>query len=79
MSIIEKLLSNEIYRFWKSDWSESIVVDWTDSPKTIKAGKKVFTAARKILGNGFKYERCICYSQIDYKATQTGLTNPATT
>ncbi len=67
--IVESLMTNDIYRFWKSDWSESIIVSWNNTVHK----DYFFKDIRKMLGKGFIYERSLSYDQPTFQATNKGL------
>lgn len=66
--LLQQLLTNEVFNFWKPDWSERIIIDW---PKNVNS-KKFFPEVRKLIGEGFHYERSL-NGTVEYKATSKGL------
>ncbi len=66
--IVKDLLTNEVWSFWKSDWSKRIVVYW--NPKVKR--KNFFAGVEKLVGNSFIYERALS-GQVKYRATNKGL------
>lgn len=68
MNIIQDLLTNETWNFWRKDWSERIIVEW---PKSVYR-KDFFSDVQRLVGEDFIYERSLS-GQTQYKATKKGL------
>lgn len=68
MGLVQDLLNNEEWSFWKSDWSGRIIVLW---PKSVNR-KSFFGDVEKKVGKNFIYERTLS-GPAKYKATKKGL------
>ncbi len=67
--IVKQLLTNDKWNFWKSDWSERIIVAWNPNVNR----KYFFNEIKKLLGANFNYERSVNNDLIEYEATDKGL------
>lgn len=64
--IVQALMENTTWNFWRKDWSSRIIVSWDDRKVPLE---RFSNSIRTLVGNGFLYERSLTADSVQFKVS----------